>query len=133
MGWDDRLVLGSMRRALSISLILLLWLPALVALLPASGESRLPFCCRRQGAHHCASAAAQNDGPGASLRAPLKCAQFPAARPAISQPAFFIARAPAHWPALVSGHCARISRREAARTGLLRAQVDRGPPSPALA
>ena len=133
MGWHDRPVLGSMRRGLSISLILLLWLPALAGLLPAWGESRLPFCCRRQGAHHCASEVAQNDGPGTSFRAPSRCPQFPGARPAIVPPIFFIARIAAHGPALVSGFYTRVSRREAARAGLLRAQADRGPPSPAIA
>ena len=46
-----------MRRALTIFLILNLWLGPLAAILPASDESRLPPCCRRHGAHHCAMAA----------------------------------------------------------------------------
>jgi hypothetical protein len=48
--------IGQMRRALSISLVLLLWLGPFAAVLPGIDESRLPLCCRRHGVHHCADA-----------------------------------------------------------------------------
>jgi len=42
-----------MRRIVGICLVLLYWLAPIVALVPASAESRLPACCRRGGSHHC--------------------------------------------------------------------------------
>ena len=43
-----------MRRAISIFLILFFWLGPLETLLPGGEDARLPACCRRHGAHHCA-------------------------------------------------------------------------------
>jgi len=44
----------NMRRGLSIILVLFFGLGPLAATLSADDESRLPLCCRRHGAHHCA-------------------------------------------------------------------------------
>ena len=122
-----------MRRTLSISLILLFWLPAIAALMPGSEDVRLPWCCRRQGAHHCAMDSTESGVSGPAFRAPSHCPQFPAALPAAIAPAFVAAPAPAQWPALASGAYAQVAEREAARAGRLRAQLDRGPPVSALA
>ena len=124
-----------MRRVLSISLILLLWLPALAALMPEAGDVRLPFCCRRAGAHHCAMSddASQNDASGPAFSAPSHCPQFPAALPVTVSPILNTAAAPADWPALAAGTYTRVARREAARAGRMRAQLDRGPPPSVLA
>ena len=122
-----------MRRALSISLILLLWMPALAALLPGSEDVRLPFCCRRQGAHHCAMDSGENTDSGPVAKAPSSCSEFPAVLPATIAPVFVVAATPAHGPALVSATYSSVARREAASAGRLRAQLDRGPPISALA
>jgi hypothetical protein len=122
-----------MRRALSISLILLLWMPALAALLPGSEDMRLPFCCRREGAHHCAMDLADHGTSAPAIKAPSRCSQFPVALPATTAPFFVAAPSRADWPALVSGMCSSVARREAARAGRLRAQLDRGPPASKLA
>jgi len=122
-----------MRRLLSISLILLLWMPALAALLPGSEDVRLPFCCRRQGAHHCAMDSGQNADSGPTVKASSRCSQFPAVLPATIAPVFVVATAPAHGSALVPAIYSSTARREAARAGRLRAQLDRGPPASALA
>jgi hypothetical protein len=126
-----------MRRTLSISLVLLLWLGPLAAVLPGISESRLPFCCRRHGAHHCAmdadQAAAQNDGSGPVISAPSRCPQFPAAIATTPAPAFAPAGSPATTPALRVGIYAPGSSRDAARMGQLRSQADRGPPALATA
>jgi hypothetical protein len=130
--WHDRFTKAEMRRALSMSLILLLWLPAVSALLPGAADARLPFCCRRQGAHHCemeAMAGGQMDHSGPALTAPSHCPRFPASLPATISPVFATAGVPADWPALVSAMVTRVAGREAARAGRLRAQLDRGPPS----
>lgn len=125
-----------MRRALSISLILLLWLPALAALMPGAAEARLPFCCRRQGAHHCAmeavAAQAEDTGSGPIARAPSHCPEFPQL-PATVVPAGVCAAAPADVQAQFEGIFSNAARRDAARAGRLRAQLDRGPPASALA
>src|SRR5215472_15155138 len=125
-----------MRRVLSMSLILLFWLPAVSALLPGAADVRLPFCCRRQGAHHCEMAAIAGglmDHSGPALTAPSHCPLFPASLPATTSPVFAAGGAKADWPALASSMVSRVARREAARAGRLRAQLDRGPPSPTLA
>ncbi|MDP9039491.1 MAG: hypothetical protein M3O02_09490 [Acidobacteriota bacterium] len=48
-----------LRRLLSILLLAAFGLPFIAAALPLaqSGDSRLPACCRRNGAHHCAMSA----------------------------------------------------------------------------
>ncbi len=125
-----------MRRTLSISLILLLWLPALAALMPGIADARLPFCCRRQGAHHCAmdsAAGASNQDADPALAAPSRCLEFPAAVPAtVSQP-FVTAALPAHWTDLVASLDLRGLRTETAHSGKLSIQFDRGPPAFLLA
>jgi hypothetical protein len=124
-----------MRRALSISLILLLWLPAVAAVLPGIGDVRLPFCCRRQGAHHCAMEAdkAQSDGSGQTVSALSRCSQFPAAPALTRSSAFVPVTRVAGGPALLVAAYARGTARDTARDGRLLAQVDRGPPSSAIA
>jgi len=122
-----------MRRALSISLMVLFWLPALVALAPGSDDLRLPLCCRRHGAHHCAMDSAQGSVSGTAIKAPSHCPAFPSAVPAPAARVFVASAAPSTWPALKSAIISRVARREAARAAQLRAQVDRGPPVSPLA
>lgn len=122
-----------MRRVLSISLILLLWMPTLAALLPGSEDVRLPFCCRRHGAHHCGMDAGDGGVQSPAIKAPSRCTQFPAALPATTAPVFVAAAIGTELPAPVSGMYTSVARREAADAGRLRAQLDRGPPASALA
>lgn len=123
-----------MRRALSISLILLLWLGPLAAVLPGIDESRLPLCCRRHGAHHCADAdasASTSADSGPSFTASSRCSQFPATVAATTTAAVAPAVGPAAAAAVVDLYIPGASR-DAARVGQLRTQVDRGPPSLSL-
>jgi hypothetical protein len=123
-----------MRRALSISLILLLWLGPFAAVLPGIDESRLPLCCRRHGVHHCADAdkgASQSSDSGPSFNASSRCPQFPATLAAATTAAFAPAVGPAGAVPIVDRYTPGASR-DAARTGQLRMQADRGPPSPCL-
>jgi len=122
-----------MRRALSISLIFLFWLPALVALVPGSEDLRLPYCCRRQGVHHCAMDEAQPGVSSPAVKASSRCPAFPSALPATIAPAFVHAAPSMPLPAIRSAIISRVARREAARAARLRAQVDRGPPLSATA
>ncbi len=68
-----------MRRVVGVFLILLFWLGPLAAVLPANAESRLPACCRRNGAHHCALSAASHPYSGGSpvFAHPSQCPSFP--------------------------------------------------------
>jgi hypothetical protein len=74
-----------MRRALAIFLALAFGLGPCAALLQADEDTRLPFCCRRHGAHHCAMndvAAEQsirgNSGSALFFAAPSHCPLYPA-------------------------------------------------------
>ncbi len=126
-----------MRRAFSISLILLLWLGPLAAVLPSLGESRLPFCCRRHGVHHCAmdadAATAKSGGAGRAFSAPSRCPQFPATMATSPGPAFAPTVATAGIPAMLAGLHFPGASRDAARPGQLGTQADRGPPAFAIA
>jgi hypothetical protein len=125
-----------MRRAFSISLILLLWLGPLAAVLPSLSESRLPFCCRRHGAHHCAMdadvASAKSDG-GPAFSAPSRCPQFPATVAASPGPAFALTVSTAGVPVLLVSMYSPGASRDAARPGRLGTRADRGPPALAIA
>src|SRR5574337_833410 len=73
-----------MRRALSIVLIVFFGLGPLSATLQAASDSRLPACCRRNGAHHCAMSRAllalmqkAVSGSTTVVSAPPHCPYFP--------------------------------------------------------
>jgi hypothetical protein len=124
-----------MRRSLSISLILLLWLGPFAAVLSGSSESRLPFCCRSHGAHHCAmdDEAAQNTGSGPVLRAHSRCPQFPATLATTATQKFLAAARLANGTDIIVGMLSPAARRDSARAGLLRTAADRGPPFAVIA
>jgi hypothetical protein len=120
-----------MRRELSISLIILFWLLPFAALLPGADEARLPACCRRHGAHHCAmgaedSTTAHFSGPGRFLTAPSSCPRFPGFAPA-STAAFALVQSPL--PALHAQAHSPIAEQAAAHRSQPRTQADRGPPA----
>lgn len=130
-----------MRRILSISLILLLWLPAFAVVLPDVSESRLPFCCRRNGAHHCAMSAEAATGADTAsgqtnspvFSAPSRCPQFPVNMAATTGPQFLGAGWAASGPALAVSLFVPGASHESARSAQLRTPSDRGPPLRATA
>ena len=126
-----------MRRTFSISLIVLLWLGPLAAVLPGLNESRLPFCCRRHGVHHCAmdgdAQAAQSGEAGAAFSAPSRCPQFPALPAATTGRAFLATASATIDQGLTVDVYAPGAIRAAARAGLLRTRSDRGPPAMSMA
>ncbi len=99
-----------MRRALSILLVTIFGFASFAPLVKSSHVSRLPVCCRRRGAHHCASmgempedAAARivaansgansgaSSGSAATIGAPSRCPLYPGALHATLTPVFTIA------------------------------------------
>src|SRR4051812_47672753 len=78
-----------MRRLLSLVLVALFWAGPLSALMPGSEQARLPACCRRHGAHHCAmiSAEGASAAPGRTFASPARCPRYHRSGPATA-PAF---------------------------------------------
>jgi len=123
----------SMRRTLSVLLVLLFWLGPLTALLPANHETRLPACCRRHGMHHCAMAAALmagiSLGSTPALTAPAHCPYFPEQVAVATAPVDALTVAAADLPVLLQLECISSTRLDAVRSIQLRAHVGRGPPA----
>jgi hypothetical protein len=114
-----------------------LWLTPLAGLLPVSDDARLPVCCRRHGAHHCAMGgdSSQSAPPGSdpSIQAPSRCPQFPTAVPATTAPAFALAVRPTAFPDRRIVKFTPAPLEAAPRLSYLHAHSDRGPPAPDLA
>src|SRR5512135_2037673 len=72
-----------MRRPLAFLLILFFALGPLQGVLEASEDSRLPACCRRHGAHHCAmsedmrAALEKATGSSPAFAASMTCPSYP--------------------------------------------------------
>jgi hypothetical protein len=125
---------SKMRRALSILLILLFGPGPLAVTLSASDDSRLPACCRRHGAHHCAmseqmAAMMSEPEPGTpSIKAPVTCPYFPGYMVASSSTNLALAPAPVSLPTLIAELHSPAAGRAAARIRQMRTRANRGPP-----
>jgi hypothetical protein len=128
-----------MRRGFSIFLILFFGLGPLAAALPGSEDARLPPCCRRHGAHHCAMAMrmaaimAQAKSGKPFFTAPLTCPLYPQHATAFTTPAHALAVSLAGLPVLFAQPHVPATARAAARLGQLRTRAGRGPPISPLA
>jgi hypothetical protein len=122
-----------MRRAASLILVLFFGFGPLTGLLQSSDDARLPACCRRQGAHHCAMAMqmAAMEAPGKTpiLTAPVTCPMFPGFMAGPSAPAHALAASAAGLPALQTQSLSPAFISANALTGLIRARAARGPPA----
>lgn len=123
-----------MRRLLSLTLLLMFSLPLISPLLALgeSPDSRLPACCRRNGAHHCGMSADQLAAlaHGRNFAAPRsKCPMFPQSVVPSHHETPAISPAAALFAALHS-HPAHFAQVEAwARVALEGARLKRGPPA----
>ncbi len=123
-----------MRRLLAILLILVFGLPLISPLFALGGtdESKLPACCRKNGAHHCTMsdeqvAALTNGTQLPSLRS--HCTMFPNASTAVNHQPLSFDRAALLFAEALS-HPALHRQTEAwARVALAGARHKRGPPS----
>jgi hypothetical protein len=125
-----------MRRGISIFMVLFFGLWPLSGTLEASDDSRLPACCRRHGAHHCAMAmqmeameaqAAASSTP--VLQAPMTCPLFPGFVRGASAPAPALVASMAGVPNLLAQARLVVAGRDEARIRPIRTHAGRGPPA----
>jgi hypothetical protein len=129
-----------MRRSLSILLVILFSLGPLAATLQASDEdARLPACCRRNGAHHCAmsmekaaSMAAAASG-GATVRARSTCPLYPGDNAATASAPQALAARAVTLPDLLAHPHSPAAAHAAARLSQIRTRSSRAPPQNSLA
>jgi hypothetical protein len=125
-----------MKRILSTCLILMFWLVPLAEALPARSESRLPACCRRHGAHHCAMSVAMasmadraSRSSASYLTTPLHCPNFPTYADEPTTPVDALAAAATGLPVLLAQDHLPAASDAAARQNHIRICAGRGPPS----
>jgi hypothetical protein len=121
-----------MRRGFSIFLILFFSLGPLAATLQAEDESRLPACCRRHGAHHCAMAAMASQaasGDKAIFTAPATCPYFPGYAAGPISTTIALAASPAGLPVVLAQGDLPSAGRTAVPAGQIRTRASRGPPA----
>jgi hypothetical protein len=111
----------------------------LAATFSASDESRLPFCCRRHGIHHCtgsmsmAATMADTASEKPLLTAPATCPSFPGYAAAIPSAPQALTAASCSPPALLARPHSCPAARAAARLSQIRTRAGRAPPASDLA
>lgn len=132
--------LSQMRRVLSIFLVLFFGIGSLPASFGAGDDARLPACCRRHGAHHCAmgeesvaQAVRGVSSPTASLSAPPQCPMYPGDSPATTSPVHALARYIAYSTIPLVDRYTSVVRQTVRCNGQIRTHTGRGPPALALA
>lgn len=124
-----------MRRAFSIFLVLFFSLGPLTTTLEASDDARLPACCRRHGAHHCAMSMdaalrlAEAAFGKSFLAAPSTCPAFPVSAAATAPAPQALAAASASLPALLAHSHSPAAARAAALLSQVRTRSGRAPPA----
>jgi len=124
-----------MRRGFSIFLILFFGLGPLAVALPGSEDARLPACCRRHGAHHCAMSSGMMarmleaaSGSTPTVTAPPTCPFFPGYATPATSTLLALALVPGNMPALLARATRTASGRLAASCPIIRSHAGRGPP-----
>ena len=119
-----------MRRVSAISVLFAIAFLLIAPLAFAETESRLPACCRRNGAHHCIEAS-RTAAPGlVSQIVGDKCPLYPVtAAPPVSPSAALHANASAIVARLVSHSSIRFQTEARFRSSCIRSRLKRGPPS----
>jgi len=129
--------LSQMRRVFPILLILVFSLGPLLPTLGASEDTRLPACCRRHGAHHCAMPSRVADmmskAGKPAFTAPASCPAFPRSSDATPPGQQALAAAPPSLPVLLAQMHSPVAARAAARVSQIRTRAGRGPPETLLA
>ncbi len=127
-----------MRRAFSIFLILFFGLGPLTATLDASGDARLPACCRRNGAHQCAMSDAlmarmvQAASGQSFFTAPSHCPFYPCGDSANVASMHALASAATSLPGATEESNTLSAYRAATSANQIRTHAGRGPPRIAI-
>jgi hypothetical protein len=126
---------SQMRRILSIFFVLLFGLSPLSAALGAEEDTRIPACCRRLGAHHCAismgrAATMAEAASGRHIvKAPATCPLFPGYTAATASAPQALTASPLSLPSLLTQSHSPAASRAAARLSQIRTRASRGPPA----
>jgi hypothetical protein len=124
-----------MRRGFSLFLILLITLGPLAATVQGDDDSRVPACCRRDGAHHCvmSEAAARliaEAYAGKSIfTAPSTCPRFPGSVYTVTNSIHALAAAPVDLSGLAVNPLSPSAAQGAARISEARTRSSRAPPA----
>jgi hypothetical protein len=121
------------RRLLSIALLLLFSLPLISPLLAltSNGDTILPACCRRNGAHHCAMKLPPAAGINLSS-IPQHCPAFPAVVTPVRHGDLSFPVESLISTGLISHSTLSLQTQPRARTAFDRARQQRGPPTELL-
>lgn len=130
---------SQMRRVLSILLVVFFGFGPVAATPGASEDTRLPACCRRHGAHHCAmgmgeaATAAEVAAGKTVVRAPSTCPAFPGTTAATASGPQALTSTPVNLPILLAQLHSPAAGRAIARISQIRTRSGRAPPSGPLA
>jgi len=133
--WQKRVASSQMRRPLAILMVLLFALGPLQGLLEASDEARLPACCRRHGAHHCAmsedmiAALERAISSTPAFTAPATCPNFPGFALGFSTPSHALPAPDASLPVFLEQAHAPFHAAADVRMNPIRAHAGRAPPA----
>jgi hypothetical protein len=127
----------TVRRLLSITLLLLFSLPLIspVLALAASSDANLPACCRRNGAHHCIMKMHQAESSGRGTQGttfsaiPQTCPAYPAIVTSVRHGELSFYTASPIFAEIVSHPSVKAQTQARARAALDRSRQQRGPPT----
>ena len=121
-----------MRRAISISLLLVFSWMLIAPLVAQDSEANLPACCRSHGKHHCNMRRMMRlDGSQKGFSAVSeKCPFWPASTCAVHSASFKPETGTRFFDVVVSGPVSAAQAETASRISLLRSHQKRGPPAP---
>lgn len=123
-----------MHRWISILMALVMGAGPLAAALPAGDGVRLPACCRKNGAHHCAMALMMGkmESPVPAFSAPAVCPAYPGSVPAVVTANHALAVTQAPMPQLSPAAAESPSSFETIPSAPSRSHAGRGPPQSIL-
>jgi len=126
-------ILGlAMRRAISLSLLLVFSWMLIAPLFAQDSEANLPACCRGNGKHHCNMRRMMRlTGNQKSISTVSeKCPCWPASTCAVHSASFAPETGTRFFAVVVSGPVSAAQAETASRISLLRSHQKRGPPAP---
>jgi hypothetical protein len=118
-----------MRRATSISLIMLFSFALIWPLLAPDAQAQLPACCRRNGKHHCMMGTMRGSSANGSTTISARCPCFPAGSCAVHSAAYKPETARQFYVEVVSKPARPAQTETLCRIAFLRSHQKRGPPA----